>query len=334
MLFPWFKKFWKKINYLRNKLPNVILFYGNYGIGKVNFVQYFAKSLLCENFFSKKKICNKKEFCISCFWFNKNIHPDYFSILPEVINKNEKSIYLNKLLLNKLNINQIKLLIKFTYFTNSLCNLKVILLSDIESLNIFSANSLLKILEEPPKKVIFLLIANNLKKILPTILSRCYKIILRKPSYEESLFWLKKKSLKNIEELFFNSGGFPILALKYFYKNYYFFLKKFFSFLFYPKNVDINNLSKYLLKIDIKSLLLILQLWLYDLFFLKTTNNIYYFFHFKKKLLFLVQKTTILKINFLLKKINNEILLYSEFLSSYLFIESLLIEYQLIFFNF
>ena len=50
---------------------------------------------------------------------------------------------------------------------------KIILIDNIEYLNISSANALLKVLEEPYGKLIFILIHNSAKKILSTIKSRC-----------------------------------------------------------------------------------------------------------------------------------------------------------------
>lgn len=46
----------------------------------------------------------------------------------------------------------------------------------VETMRVEAANKLLKILEEPPAKTLFILIAEDDKKILPTILSRCQKI--------------------------------------------------------------------------------------------------------------------------------------------------------------
>ncbi len=52
-------------------------------------------------------------------------------------------------------------------------NNKVIIINDADFLREEAANSLLKILEEPPSRTVFILTANNGDKLLPTILSRC-----------------------------------------------------------------------------------------------------------------------------------------------------------------
>ena len=59
---------------------------------------------------------------------------------------------------------------------------RFVLIDNIEHLNLNSINSLLKILEEPPANVFFILINNSNEKILPTLNSRCinFKISLSK----------------------------------------------------------------------------------------------------------------------------------------------------------
>jgi len=55
-----------------------------------------------------------------------------------------------------------------------------------------SANALLKILEEPPQKTIFLLVSNNLERLITTILSRTQKVKVRAFSDEEVVQYLTK----------------------------------------------------------------------------------------------------------------------------------------------
>ncbi len=53
---------------------------------------------------------------------------------------------------------------------------RVILIDAIDDLNRNAANAILKILEEPPKHTLFLLISHNPNKLLPTIISRCRRL--------------------------------------------------------------------------------------------------------------------------------------------------------------
>ena len=56
---------------------------------------------------------------------------------------------------------------------------RVAIVDCVEEMNRHAANSLLKILEEPPRKSLILLISNSLGGVLPTIRSRCRRLALR-----------------------------------------------------------------------------------------------------------------------------------------------------------
>jgi DNA polymerase-3 subunit delta' len=56
---------------------------------------------------------------------------------------------------------------------------RVCLVDTVDELNANSANALLKVLEEPPPRSLFLLLSNAPARVLPTIQSRCRKLLLR-----------------------------------------------------------------------------------------------------------------------------------------------------------
>lgn len=55
---------------------------------------------------------------------------------------------------------------------------RVCIVDSVDDMNISAANALLKILEEPPKNSVFLLISHSPGRLLPTIRSRCRKLML------------------------------------------------------------------------------------------------------------------------------------------------------------
>ena len=73
---------------------------------------------------------------------------------------------------------------------------KVCIVDTTEDLNISASNSLLKMLEEPPKKTLFILVSNNKQSILPTILSRCQKIAFQRLNEDD----LRKISISSLQE--------------------------------------------------------------------------------------------------------------------------------------
>lgn len=79
---------------------------------------------------------------------------------------------------------------------------RLIVIDRVENLDHQTGNSLLKLIEEPPKNTYFILLTNNHERILTTIFSRCYFFS----------FMIKPKSVKKVTKnfnhaLFFNGYG-------------------------------------------------------------------------------------------------------------------------------
>ena len=77
-------------------------------------------------------------------------------------------------------------------------NKKVYIIKEAEKMNVMTANSLLKFLEEPVDDIVAILLVNNINLMLPTIISRCQIIKLSKNK-------LKNNSIDNFYDLFSNS---------------------------------------------------------------------------------------------------------------------------------
>lgn len=86
----------------------------------------------------------------------------------------------------------------------------VVIITDIETMKKEAANAFLKLLEEPPENVIFLLTTTNTEQLLPTILSRCQHIRLnpvRESEIREALINYDGSSMEDAEYLARISGG-------------------------------------------------------------------------------------------------------------------------------
>jgi len=149
--------------YKKNKIPNIILFSGPAGIGKATFFYHLLNYMLSINESEKYNLNehtineSNNSYKLTC----KNIHPNFFSLTAEAKNTDIK-------------VDDIRNLLRFLHRTSYSTNVKYILIDSADKLNLNSSNSLLKILEEPPKNVFFFVISNN-KKILPTIKSRSHE---------------------------------------------------------------------------------------------------------------------------------------------------------------
>ncbi len=109
---------------------------------------------------SNYRLCN---ICQSCLLLNTNNHPDLL-IVDELPNIKNSSI----------GIDAIDDIIAFINFAPIIALKKIVLINNIHNISLNFANALLKILEEPPHYVIFILLANNIDEVLLTIKSRCY----------------------------------------------------------------------------------------------------------------------------------------------------------------
>ena len=142
-----------------NKIANSYMFVGQESIGKFLFAKEFAKAILCEN---EEKPCNN---CKSCIEFNTNNNPDF-----NIIESDGKNI----------KIDQIRELTKKVYEKPIISNKKVYIINDSNLMTKEAQNSLLKTLEEPPEYVTIILVTSNESMFLPTIKSRCTKILFNK----------------------------------------------------------------------------------------------------------------------------------------------------------
>jgi DNA polymerase III subunit delta' len=93
---------------------------------------------------------------------------------------------------------------------------KIMLLWLPEILNNTSANALLKILEEPPEKTLFLLVSNNSDRLLTTIISRTQRVSVRSFTDDETVQYLQNQDIdqkRSKQIAYFAEGDFSA-ALK------------------------------------------------------------------------------------------------------------------------
>lgn len=155
-----------------NNIAHSYMFIGKDSIGKMLFARELAKAILCVN---EEKPCNK---CKSCIEFDTFNNPDFNILEPDG---------------NSIKIEQIRELVKKVYEKPIVSNKKIYIINDSNLMTKEAQNSLLKTLEEPPEYVTIILVASNENLFLPTIKSRCTKIIFNKLSNNELVAVLKKQ---------------------------------------------------------------------------------------------------------------------------------------------
>ena len=186
-----FKHFIELFEY--KKFPSKIIISGPKGIGKSTFAYHFINYIFSKkeensyNFTEQKIQKNNRSFNL----IKKLSHPNFYLI---DILEGKKFI----------EISQIRKAINYSQKTSFDDNYKIVLIDNIELLNLYSANALLKIIEEPNEKLLFILIHNNSKKIINTIKSRC--IVFKKQfTHNENLSIANDLTNSNLQDLFNNS---------------------------------------------------------------------------------------------------------------------------------
>jgi DNA polymerase III subunit delta' len=153
------------------RVANGYIFVGADPELKVATALNFAKTLNCT---SEERPCGA---CLSCRKIDGSVHPDVM-----LLEKDEKSF----------KIEQVQKLKELTHYGPAEGAYKVIIINDADTLTLQAANSFLKTLEEPPENVTFILICNREEGLLPTIASRCQKIIFRETAIKEPPEEIKK----------------------------------------------------------------------------------------------------------------------------------------------
>lgn len=183
------------------RIPHAQLFRGPEGTGKLALAIAYAQYISCENR-SETASCGV---CPSCVKYNKLVHPDLHFVFPVIKPGNKSSVVCDDFLVQFRSI-----LLKKTYFgvnewfsaisddakqgiiySNESeeiirklnlktyeSDFKVMIIWLPEKMHVSCANKLLKILEEPPEKTIFLLVSNEPDQIISTILSRTQHIYI------------------------------------------------------------------------------------------------------------------------------------------------------------
>lgn len=106
----------------------------------------------------------------------------------------------------------IKELIKNLSITSQFNNAKVYIIDQVEKLNDFACNALLKTLEEPQSNIYAFLLTSNIDLVLPTISSRCQKIFISSGKIvdvNEEYLELSNSLIEDIETL-----GFKTISVK------------------------------------------------------------------------------------------------------------------------
>ena len=117
-----------------------------------------------------------------------------------------------KKFLQEISVDEIRKINHFFSLSSTELKYRIVIIDTINELSISGSNALLKILEEPPKNGIFILICDNKHSILPTIISRCRILECNSLLFQDFQKALlsscnKKMEIEKLEKLYFISRG-------------------------------------------------------------------------------------------------------------------------------
>lgn len=168
----------------KNYLHHGIIFTGIRGVGKTSLSRIFAIAMNCLNKEASHIPCGECENCNICA--NSNVED-----IIEIDGATHTGV------------DSMRLIIEDTMFMPKLLPYKVFIIDEVHMLSKSAFNSILKLLENPPKRVKFIFCTTEKHKIPDTVISRCLLLELTKVSLEDihhRLKYITKKEHITIDE--------------------------------------------------------------------------------------------------------------------------------------
>ncbi len=157
--------------YLGHYFP-VYLFAGQRGCGKTSTARVFAAALNCQKLFEFQKNPQKNDVpcqeCSSCVAMVKGKHPDFIEVDGA----------------SHAGVDNVRNIIEASTLMPVMGRKKIYLIDEAHMLSKASFNAFLKILEEPPEGVLFILATTAPDKIIDTVRSRCFQLFFNAIDHE------------------------------------------------------------------------------------------------------------------------------------------------------
>jgi DNA polymerase-3 subunit delta' len=179
MNYPWLAAIESRLTTLSAHSPQALCLVGTQAAGQDYLAEQFARSVLET--------------------VDLNQHPDYLLVSPE----STKS----------LGIDKIREVTEFCLIAPTRAKRKIVLIQPIEAMTLPAQQAFLKTLEEPVVPTAFILVCNQVHKLLPTLRSRCQVITLPSVPYAQAQSWFSEQHQSVSAEAYALTDGAPLMAL-------------------------------------------------------------------------------------------------------------------------
>lgn len=205
-VYPWQETDRQRLFGLRSRLPHAVLLTGPRGVGKRALAEAWGKTLLCESPTAAGEACDR---CEACHWFDAGTHPDWLHLSFEEKEGKDGEIRLA----TEITVDQARQATQFAQLSSFRGGRRIALIEPADALNRAASNALLKVLEEPPLNTMFILISHQVRRLLPTLRSRCHRQDIGLPEPGPATDWLKAQGVEQAEVRLALAGGSPLAAL-------------------------------------------------------------------------------------------------------------------------
>jgi DNA polymerase III subunit delta' len=230
---PWHDEVWRAA--VRATTP-ALLMHGPQGIGERAFVLALAEAWLCESADpAQARPCGT---CPSCRLLAAGNHPDLRLLEPEamaadaadseadtddaagsgeVADSSEGTAggargRTERKPSQDIRVDRLRELADLARLTSHRGGARVVIIHPVEAMNAAAANALLKLLEEPPAGLRFVLVTHRLQRVSATVRSRCMRVPLPLPARDQALQWLRAQGVEDAEHALALAGGAPQAA--------------------------------------------------------------------------------------------------------------------------
>ena len=226
---PWMESVWPLLPPLAARGVHAVLLHGARGVGKKSLALDFAEALLCKAPQPDGHSCGQ---CAECRLTTAFSHPDLRWVLPqalaerllpqaqddddtagEAVAETGEGEGKTARASREIRVEQVRALSDFLGIAAYRGGQRVVLLAPAEAMNAIAANTLLKMLEEPPPSTTFVLVSDALDEVLPTIRSRCVLVQVPVPPAPACVPWLAEQGVSDPASMLALASGAPLAAL-------------------------------------------------------------------------------------------------------------------------